>query len=220
MSDPDHTALKDELQKWDVHIHPDPHTAQHVLNRIASEQVETRPQRRSSKLVPYLLVTGIAAVLVVGTVFIANQRTQARLMQNDQYLVLINPVKRAHLHEADMVGDRLLEQLSWMQDRLSLSRDQFLELVALHQNYTDTFNGLYNELVQLESAYDRFEQLRRNDEMVDFIALYEVLTERKETETLANNLSRELIAKVSSLLTPSQRTAYLSMVAPGSNPNA
>jgi len=220
MSDIEKTTLEKELRKWEVRMEPDPHTAQHVLNRIASEQPENHPDRSSSRLIPFLLAAGIAAVLLIGTVFILNQRSQARLIQNSQYLALIDPVTRASMHKESPSGDRLLEQLSWMQDRLQLSRDQFLELVTLHQNYSDKFDGLYEELIQLENEYEHFEELRKSDKMVDFIALYDVLTERKETENLAHNLSQELIAKVASLLTPSQRTAYLSMVTTGPNSNA
>ena len=220
MSDSNKTTLREELRKWDVRIQPDPNTTQHVLNRIASEQFEGNRQRQSSKLIPYLLATGIAAILVIGTVFVVNQRAQTRLLQDHQYLSLIDPVTRATLHEESLSSDKLLDQLSWMQDRLDLSRDQFMQLVTLHQNYSEKFNGLYNALIELEYEYDRFEQLRMNNEMVDFIALYDVLTERKETESQANNLSQELISRVSSLLNPSQRTAYLSMVSPNPRSNA
>lgn len=220
MSEIDKTTLREELRKWDVEIKPDPHATQHVLNRIASEQFENRPARFTAKLVPFVLTTGIAAILVLGALFMLDQRSQTRLLQNHQYLALIDPVTRANLHEEGASGDRLLEQLSWMQNRLELSREQFLALVSLHQNYSETFNGLYDELIQMENEYEHFEQLRKNDKMVDFIALYDLLSERKETETLAHKLSQELIEKVASLLSPSQRNAYLSMVTSGQNPNA
>ena len=220
MSELDKTTLREELKKWDVKMDPDQHTAQHVLNRIASEQSETHAKSRFQGFKPYILSAGIAAVLIIGTVFIINQRAHVRILQNHQYLSLIDPVTRANLHEESPAKDRLLVQLSWIQDRLDLSSDQFMKLVELHQNYSDKFDGLYEELIRLESQYDRFEELRMNNEMVDFMALYEVLTHRKETETVANNLSRELIARVTSILTPSQRTAYLSMVSPNPDPNA
>lgn len=220
MSEKERTDFKKDLQKWEVQLKPDPHTAQHVLNRIASEQFLNSPEKRFPRLIPFLLATGIAAVLVFGTVFIINQQAQTRLIQDNQYLSLIDPVTRVQSHEGNTSKDLLLEQLAWMQNRLDLSRDQFMELVGLHQNYSDKFNGLYEELVRLESEYDHFEALRKNNEMVDFMALYDVLLERKETESLAHSLSQELIAKVSSILTPSQRTTYLSMVTLSTNPNA
>ncbi len=220
MPEKERTDFKQDLQKWNVQLKPDPQTAQQVLNRIASEQVLHGPEKESPRLIPFLLAAGIAAILMIGTVFIVNQQAQMRLIQDHQYLSLIDPVARVESHDGNTSKDLLLEQLAWMQNRLDLSQVQFMELVSLHQNYSDKFNGLYHELVRLESEYDHFEALRKNNEMVDFMALYEVLSETKETETLAHSLSQELIAKVSSILTPTQRTTYLSMVTSSTNPNA
>lgn len=212
--------LRDHLMQWDVQLERDPATSRHVLNRIAADRVHREPWARPPSVVTYLLVAGIAAIVTLGVVFISGERTRARLLQDNQYQLIIDPVTRADLHRDDVYEDRLLEQLAWMQSRLDLSREQFMQLVDLHRNYTDTFNGLYQELVSLEAEYEHFEVLRKNDQMVDFIALYDVLNSRKQAENQAHDLSRELISRVSAILTPSQKTAYLSLIKPDLKPNA
>ncbi len=220
MSEHERENLKNELQHWQVHLERDPLTTQHVLNRIASGRGSDQRRQRPFQTTRWLIGAGIAAMLAFAAVYITGQRNEIHQIQDNQYQVIIDPVTRANLHRDNLQNDQLLEQLAWMQNRLNLSQTQFLQLVDLHRNYSETFDALYDQLVSLEAEYEQFEFLRKNNEMVDFIALYEVLNTRKQTEDKAHKASRELISRVSSILNPSQKTAYLSLIKPVLKPNA
>jgi hypothetical protein len=207
--------LENRLSEWKVDLPTDPQLGNHVLNRIAA----ARTRRAPAAIIPVLKwSTGLAAALAfLAVIFINDRDAREELLADNAgtYQLMIDPVSRAHTAKAPATGlngDSLIDQLAWMQDRLDLSQEQFLELVDLHNRYAGQFETLYTELVRLESRYEEFEQLRVNNEMIDFLALYEVLSERKEKEGSAMALSRELVARVSAILRADQRGNYLSLI--------
>jgi hypothetical protein len=202
-----------------VSFEKDPQLANHVLNRIATQKTTLRRTGRREAL---RWVAGVAAVaaLVAAAFMVSQQLERQRALREGSYLMMIDPVTRAHSEAArdlDKTADSLIDRLAWMQQRLDLSQEQFLQLVDLHKAYSDRFDFLYEELVQLQKQYEAFEELRLNNEMIDFIALYEVLSERKEAESSALALSQELISRVTAILRPDQRAAYLGLVRHSNN---
>lgn len=224
MPDQDQQSLEERLRSWQPALEPEPGTARKVLNRIASTDGREGEALRVPVTIRWLAAGGLAAALVLGVFLVSQQLEEKRILQDGSYVLMIDPVFRAHSggHMAGPgtvpeSGVSLVQQLAWMQDRLDLSRVQFMELVALHQDYTGRFDGLYRELVGLENHYAEFEERRVSTGMIDFIALYEVLSERRRTVDRSRALSREFIAKVAVTLRPDQRDAYLALVEPAAS---
>lgn len=212
MKDKNRENIESRLQAWKVELDRDPMLKAHVMNRIATES-----KMESLALVRFRWIGAIAAAAIIAiTVFFASQQIErTRLLQEGGYALLIDPVSRAKMVSENPVldsGESLVERLSFMQSRLDLSQEQFLELVELHKGYNERFNLIYAELVALEDQYSGFEELRMENEAIDFMALYDVLSKRQETEGRAKLLSEDLISHVVAILKPDQKKVYLSMV--------
>jgi hypothetical protein len=212
MKERNRELLESRLRAWQPELDRDPMLKTHVMNRIATGgKVDSFLIRR------YRWVGALAAAAVLTlTAFIVNQQLErTRLLHEGGYALMIDPVTRAKAvtgHSELDSSESLVKRLSWIQQRLDLSQEQFLELVELHQDYNDRFNLLYEELVALEDQYSSFEHLRMENEAIDFMALYDVLSKRQETEGNARMLSEEFISHVVAILKPDQRKMYLSMV--------
>ncbi|MFW6353455.1 MAG: hypothetical protein ACOC3I_03610 [Verrucomicrobiota bacterium] len=131
------------------------------------------------------------------------------------YHTLIDPVARVQAAASrgeEPAGDSLLSMLAWMQARFDLDQTQFLALVELHRRYEQPLNELYRELVALEQAYQHYERQRSADRPVDFIAVYELLTEREALRGSARETSGALVSEVLAVLRPFQRGEYLAML--------
>lgn len=212
MKDKNRDQLESRLHAWKVELERDPMLKAHVMNRIATEEklVSTHVWR-----LRWVGIFAAAAVITLTAFFISQQLERTRLLQEGGYALLIDPVSRAKMVSENPVLDSegsLVDRLSFMQRRLHLSQEQFLELVELHQGYNDRFNLIYEELVSLEDQYSSFEELRMENEAIDFMALYDVLSKRQECEGRAKRLSEDLISHVVTILKPDQRKVYLSMV--------
>jgi len=222
MAEKESDPLEKHLSKWKVSFERDPLLSTHVLNRISSDK---HSGLFANRLSVFRWAGGIAAMaaLIVGALIINQQFKDRGSYVESSYLQMIDPVFRIHAesrNELQGTGGSLIQRLAWMQDKLELSQDQFMDLVELHTSYAHRFDELYEELVRLEDRYEEFEELRKQNEMIDFIALYEVLTERKEMEQNSGALSSEFVAKVASHLRPDQRISYLSLVKSPSAPDA
>jgi hypothetical protein len=205
------------LDAWRLELQEDPALRERVLRRLAGGPQQPRTAAFPLRWAAY----AAAAALLLAAVFVVSQRLERhRLMREGGYCLMIDPVYRAHAAQDgagvpfDPATASFIDRLAWMQERLDLSRPQFLELVALHDRYADRFNLLYEELVQLEDRYGQFEALRRADGLIDFMALYDVLAARRAVEHQSHTLSREFIDQALAILTPQQRPDYLALVRP------
>ena len=213
------SILEGRLQAWKVSLDPDPGLGSKVLQRAresASRDAFFSPLRSRMRFISHVAV---AAAILLGVFFVSQWMERARIRNELGYTMLIDPVYRVQALDGiagrpsvDTGRDRFIERLAWMQDRLDLSSDQFLQLVQLHQDYADRFDRIYEELLLVQREYGEFEQLRQDSDQIDFIALYDVLTERNDLEDNAHSLSSELISRALSILNPVQRKAYLSVV--------
>ena len=212
--------LEERLRSWNPRLEPDPQLDEKVLRRLGSTSRSPEHALWISRF--HLVAYGAMAALVLLGVFMASRQIErSRLLRDGSYFLMIDPVFRAQtvqapggLAPAGVSSDTYLDRLAWMQDRLDLSRQQFMELVDLHRNYADRFDSLYRELVALDHEYGQFEELRRRDEAIDFMALYDVLQERRLAEEASHSLSLEFIGRVMALLNNEQRQTYLSLVQP------
>lgn len=212
MKDKNRDQLEPRLKAWKVELERDPMLKTHVMNRIATVgKIDPLPSRR----LWWAGVLAAAAALTLAIFLVSQQIEQSRELNEGGYALLIDPVSRAkHVddHPSSDSSASLIEQLSFMQSRLDLSQQQFLELVELHQQYNERFNLIYEELVSIENQYSGFEELRMENEAIDFMALYDILSMRQETQGRAKRLSDDFISHVVAILKPNQRKLYLSMV--------
>jgi len=224
MNDREPEQLERLLRDWQPDLEPDQELKRHVLQRIGWEaEAEETPwyQRTFARPAGFRWVIPAAAaaclLLLLGTItgIQWTERTHARTLaeQRTAYRLLIDPVSRL---EADAPTRppaasqaNLVTMLAWMQDRFELRPDQFLALVELHENYEGQFTALYLELAATQENYERFEHRREADEMIDFMALYDLLRHRRDLENEAHATSAELVHKVLEVLDPAQGAAYL-----------
>jgi hypothetical protein len=212
MKDKNREQIESRLQEWKLEIEGDPMLKTHVMNRIATEEKsDSFPIWR----IRWIGALAAAALIALSAFLISQQLERTRHVEEGGYALLIDPVSRAKIVSRNPVlnsSESLVQRLSFMQSRLDLSQEQFLELVELHKGYNERFNLIYEELVALEDQYSSFEELRMENEAIDFMALYDVLSKRQETEGRARMLSEDLISHVVAILKPDQRNIYLSMV--------
>jgi hypothetical protein len=221
------TPIDERLAQWQVNAPVDPQLKQHVLRRIAvldSEDSRTGIERFS--LIRWLLSNPIAAcvfalavLVITGTsLMVAHERSlRMQMAQSQLYFLIIDPVARAQAADEHTLAGKngepnVVEMLAWMKTRFNLSREQFAQLVVLHKEYSDKLMTLYAELRDLDAGYQTFEKQRLNDDMIDFMALYDLLRKRDAVRADSTTTSHQLVELVLRVLTPEQKREYLSLL--------
>ncbi len=219
MTEKERNTLDDRLHAWNPRLDTDPDLGRKVLRRIGEPGRHERLQALSLNRFRFVAYGALAALVLVGVFLASQQLERHRLLRDGSYCLLIDPVFRAQNSRSEanpevpgIPSESYLDRLAWMQDRLDLSREQFMTLVDLHRQYADRFDGLYRELVQLDREYGQFEDLRLHDAAIDFMALYDVLQEKRAAEAASHSLSQEFIGQVLAILNSRQRPVYLSLV--------
>jgi|GEM_PF-2544588 len=220
--------IEERLAAWKVDAPSDPHLKQRVLHRIAIGQADENSGIFSSLLplrwlakCPILAttLTCVALFFACTTVYLSQQKDlNVRMAENSRtYFLMINPV--AHVDassKSDFYATKedpsLIDMLAWMRRSLDLSRDQFQALVALHAQYEDRFVALYKDLSEIQVEYQVFDNKRLNNDMIDFMELYDLLRERDTLRECSEQTSRQLIDLVLQVLTPEQAQNYLALL--------
>lgn len=218
--------LNRQLDAWKVEPPLDPDLKAQVMQRIAWEERSRRSgdaQRLFGSNWPLILMGGVAACVLLligsfaGMQWAKNSSLQEVGIQQQAYLQLIDPVARlqdssADLQSSEVERPNLVSMLSWMQGQLNLSKDQFVELVELHQQYELQFEELYRNLLEVRRSYDGFESLRANNQMIDFVALYDLLERRRALESDAHQTSGALVKAILQILDSKQGQNYLAVL--------
>lgn len=218
------TPLEKRLESWKVSVPSDPQIKQHVLRRIAVAQAEKGHHRNENGWLGWVLdnrlaVSSIACAAVLmactGTLLVREHNLRVQLAAESQsYFLMINPV--AHIEADGAWTNReepsTLDMLAWMQERFDLSRDQFQQLVTLHEEYNDRLLTLYKELSAVQSEYASYEDRRMKNEDIDFMALYDLLKKRDALRKDSTATSSQLVELVLRVLTPDQKRAYMALL--------
>jgi hypothetical protein len=217
------TPLEKRLESWKVSAPSDPQIKQHVLRRIAVAQAEKGHRRNEVGWLGWILDNRLAASSIVcvaalmactGTLLVRERNLRTQLAaESHSYFLMINPV--AHI-DADGAGldseePSTVDMLAWMQERFDLSRDQFQQLVTLHEEYNDRLVTLYKELYAVRSEYASYEDRRLKNEDIDFMALYDLLKKRDTLRKDSTETSRQLVELVLRVLNPDQKRAYMAL---------
>jgi hypothetical protein len=219
------SPLEKRLENWKVSAPVDSQMKQHVLRRITVGAAEKNHRNVEGGAWGWVLnnrmaVTSFAcaAVLLACTVVLYTRqvRLNRELANSSQsYFMMINPVAHANVANEAMAASKepsTIEMLAWMRDRFHLSREQFRQLVALHEDYNDRLVTLYKELAAIQTEYNSYETRRVKNEDIDFMALYDLLQKRDAVRKDSTETSAQLVELVLRVLTPEQKRAYLALM--------
>lgn len=215
-------CIEKRLASWQVSVPADPNLRQQVLRRIDILESQGSGSGFFTRVIDWVsgnqlpaAIFACAAALLICAVSIftigrVHQRNEA---MSREYFVLINPVARVAVEHPAKAGEpSVVEMLSWMKDRFHLSREQFAELVSLHQEYNDRLITLYRELSSVQNQYQTFETRRMNNEDIDFMALYDLLQKRDSLRNDSVRTSSQLVDLTLRVLTPEQKREFLSLM--------
>ena len=203
-------TIEKMLSKWEVSAPDDCGIHQNVLRRIRVSEAERRNSPPAfGRIMAFAGIT-VACLSLCTALLFYREISNRQNIRN--YFLTIDPVAHAAERLPYSNDVSVVNMLAWMQDRFDLSREQFSELVALHESYSDRFEDLYVTLLNAEDRFSNFETSRISGDTIDFMALYDLLMERKELRANAENTSRDLIRDVLDVLTPEQRREYISLL--------
>jgi len=222
-------SLEESLAKWKVELSPDPCLKHKVLRHIAiAESSESDGPLSRIPLLRWIASRPLAAAAMTCTALMLisvssfvweEHRMEEHLhAQTQSYFLFIDPP--AHIAAASTAGHEfaqeenpsLIDMLAWMRSSLDLSRDQFMALVELHSKYEDRFMAIYKDLSEIQTEYQAFENKRMNNDMIDFMQLYDLLRERDTLRASSEQTSRELVSLVLRVLTPEQAKSYMALL--------
>ena len=220
--------LEKLLNQWQPSCKPDPMLAERVEDQI--EMLESA--RKPSFLAPFAewlrgvtaspaYAGGLAVILVVCGIGISQIWKGSTHHSAEQlssiYRLSIDPVYRLeasaeearHAAEAAlMAGLPLNESLVWLQGELDLDKGQYSVFIDLHTQYRESFDELFGELVELRRGYQKFEKDRKQDDVIDFMALYDLLQKQKQLREMSEELTRELLIKAAEIMEPEQKERF------------
>ncbi|MCH6258515.1 hypothetical protein MLD52_18280 [Puniceicoccaceae bacterium K14] len=212
---PDHDELDELLDAWKVPFQRDEELLQRTSKRVRSESAHL--DISSNKLV-FLLSRPLyaslaAAALVVLGVFLANvtgpRNTSSENQSIASYRSMIDPVYRLKRGAPYSKEVNLSEStITWLKDELHLSKKQYIAIESLHNSHQPLFYTLYRELESLEHGYTAFDASRKNDDVIDFIALFELLQKQKEIRQQSIEETIHLINEMYQLLSLEQQKAF------------
>lgn len=116
---------------------------------------------------------------------------------------------RLHVPRSDSLDGRL----AWMRTELQLSDAQYARIKALHQASGPQLLALSAQVSQLRAEFTAFESARRDRGQVDFIEFARYVESRRQVNRECLDSTRRLVLAAAEIMTPTQRTRYLDLVA-------
>jgi len=219
------SPLEKRLENWEVSAPVDPQIKQHVLRRIAVAEAEKGRRSYESGMLDWIVCNPLAVsscacavILMACTALLLVREHNLReqlAAQSQSYFLMIDPVAHINALNGQPASGKepsTVEMLAWMRDRFDLSREQFQDLVVLHEEYNDRLVTLYKELSGVQAEYATYETRRVNNEDIDFMALYDLLKKRDALRKDSTETSTQLVELVLRVLTPDQKREYLSLL--------
>ncbi|MDA0349499.1 MAG: hypothetical protein O3C43_20680 [Verrucomicrobia bacterium] len=109
--------------------------------------------------------------------------------------------------------DNSLEcQLSWIQEYLSLSDQQFEVVVAMHRDHQPKINRLENEIQNLENRLAALEEERIEKNQIDFIAFYSYLQRKVDLDKTRDSSTENFLTQVREVLNPEQKVRFANLL--------
>ena len=104
--------------------------------------------------------------------------------------------------------DTLECQLSWIQDYLSLSPNQFEIVVAMHRDHQPEISLLEQQIQVLESRLVALEEERVENDRIDFIAFYSYLQEKVDLDKTRDSSTESFLTKVGDVMNSEQKARF------------
>mgnify|MGYP003118153537 CR=1 FL=1 len=104
--------------------------------------------------------------------------------------------------------DTLECQLSWIQDYLSLTDDQFEVVLAMHRDHQPEVNQLEQQILVLEQRLASLEEERIENDRIDFIAFYNYLQDKVDLDKTRDSSTESFLAKIGDVMTIEQRARF------------
>lgn len=104
--------------------------------------------------------------------------------------------------------------LAWLQEDLHLTPEQFSRIKALHERSGPQLHQLAEQASEMRAELNSFENRRRTDGRVDFLAFAQFIEQRREFQRICNESTRRLLTAAASEMTPGQRARYLERFEP------
>jgi hypothetical protein len=114
-------------------------------------------------------------------------------------------------------------QLTWMQETLRLTPEQFARIKALHEQSSPRLLALAAQVTRMRGEFAAFERERRTRGQIDFLEFARFVEQRRAVDRECAESTRRLIVASSEVMNPQQREAYLAFLDPalkslGANP--
>lgn len=217
--EPEPDPLQDLMRRWQPRLPPTPLAAEvgHAIER----ESHLPPQRDSSWwslpiwrwLIPAALFLTLG--LLLGVHF-ERARDHRDALARDAWLLTIDPIARVDqgATPGPAVGDHPWEQLDWLRREFNLDAAQFEALAQLQETYRPRFETIFRQLSQFENSYESLDRQRRAGQMIDFIALYDLLKERDRAREAAHETGQDYLVALRALLHPGQREILEALLTP------
>ena len=99
-------------------------------------------------------------------------------------------------------------KLSWIQDYLSLTEDQFEIVVAMHRDHQPEVSQLERQVKVLEQRLASLEEERIENDRIDFIAFYNYLQDKVDLDRTRDSSTESFLTKVGDVMTEEQKSRF------------
>lgn len=105
--------------------------------------------------------------------------------------------------------DETLEcKLSWIQDYLSLSEDQFEVVLAMHRDHQPEVSQLEQQIQNLELRLAELEEERIENDSIDFMAFYSYLQDKVDLDRTRDSSTESFLAKIGDVMNSEQKSRF------------
>jgi len=112
-------------------------------------------------------------------------------------------------HTADLGA-----QLAWMRASLKLNDAQLARIQALHEQSAPQLKALAAKVDGMRGELAAFEQARQAEGRIDFLEFARFVEERRRLDRECVLSTERLVAEAAQVMTPQQRSQYLSLLEP------
>ena len=99
-------------------------------------------------------------------------------------------------------------QLSWIQDYLSLTEDQFEVVVAMHRDHQPEVSILEQQIHNLEQRLAALEEERIENDRIDFMAFYSYLQDKVDLDRTSDSSTESFLTKIGGVMNSEQKNRF------------
>lgn len=104
--------------------------------------------------------------------------------------------------------DTLECKLSWIQDYLSLTEEQFEVVLAMHRDHQPEVIQLEQQIQVLEQRLASLEEERIENDRIDFIAFYNYLQDKVDLDKTRDSSTESFLTKIGDVMNVNQKARF------------